>query len=139
MVFHVTVGDTRILLRDLRDRNLDLAITRMDGTAMERDIESWRHSFTIDWPLSPDRQTPLTRRRKLTLHQLIDEPWALPPPANFLSRFIAEFVSRAWIGAATGDGDHSFHPACATAVSRRVALSQFFPAPFCAFPAIANG
>ena len=39
MVFHVTVGDTRILLRDLRDRNLDLAITRMDGTAMERDIE----------------------------------------------------------------------------------------------------
>ena len=56
MVFHVTVGDTRILLRDLRDRNLDLAITRMDGTAMERDIEL-ETLFHVDWPLSPDRQT----------------------------------------------------------------------------------
>lgn len=39
MVFHVTIGDTRILLRDLRDRSLDLAITRMEATNAERDIE----------------------------------------------------------------------------------------------------
>ena len=89
MVFHVTVGDTRILLRDLRDRNLDLAITRMDGTVTERDIEL-ETLFHDQLAVIAGQTNPLTRRRKLTLHELIDEPWALPPPDNFLSRFIAE-------------------------------------------------
>ena len=89
MVFHVTVGDTRILLRDLRDRNLDLAITRMDATVTERDIEL-EILFHDRLAVIAGQTNPLTRRRKLTLHELIDEPWALPPPDNFLSRFIAE-------------------------------------------------
>ena len=89
MVFHVTVGDTGMLLRDLRDRNLDLAITRMVATGAESDIEV-ETLFHDRLAVIAGQTNPLTKRRKLTLHELIDEPWALPPPDNFLSRFIAE-------------------------------------------------
>ena len=89
MVFHVTVGDTGILLRDLRDRNLDLAITRMVATDAESDIEV-ETLFHDRLAVIAGQTNPLTTRRKLTLHELINEPWTLPPPDNFLSRFIAE-------------------------------------------------
>ena len=71
------------------DRNLDLAITRMDGTVTERDIEL-ETLFDDRLAVVAGQTNPLTRRRKLTLNELIDGPWALPPPDNFLSRFIAE-------------------------------------------------
>lgn len=89
MSFHVTVGDTRILLRELRDRNLDLAITRMEATDAERDI-AVETLFHDRLAVIAGQTNPLAKRRKLSLHELTNEPWVLPPPDNFLSRFIAE-------------------------------------------------
>jgi len=37
-------------------------------------------------------QNPLTRRRKLTLADVADEPWTLFPPDSFFGSVIAEAV-----------------------------------------------
>jgi DNA-binding transcriptional LysR family regulator len=40
VVFHVTVGDTGMLYRELRHRNIDVAVTRMAEPSAEDDLRT---------------------------------------------------------------------------------------------------
>jgi DNA-binding transcriptional LysR family regulator len=89
IVFHVTVNDTAVLHRELRHRNLDVAITRMAETTIESDLEI--EVLLKDRLVVMARASnPWVRRRKVELSDLVDEPWALPPPGTFLSGFVEE-------------------------------------------------
>ncbi|MBV1799896.1 LysR family transcriptional regulator [Siccirubricoccus sp. G192] len=88
MTFEVEMADTGLLFQRLRDRSLDLAVSRTAGAAAEPDL-------LVD-PLFDDplvvmagRRNPLARRRRILLAELMAEPWVLPPPDSFLGGMIA--------------------------------------------------
>lgn len=94
MRFEVEVAPTHELLAGLRERRLDIAVTRMAAADSEPDL---RVEVLFDDPLAvlADRSNPLLRRRRLALRDLLDQPWAIPPPDTFIGNFIAQaFGSR---------------------------------------------
>ena len=75
--------------RELRQRNIELAIAATDGLPADPEITTE--------VLFNDRQVLMTgvnsswaRRRKLDLKDLMHEPWILPPPESIVGRYIAE-------------------------------------------------
>jgi DNA-binding transcriptional LysR family regulator len=95
MRFQVEVAATTVLFRGLRDRSLDLAISRTLGLEAEPDLHA---AMLFDDPLvvMAGRQHPLLRRhgRRLELAELQEEPWVLPPYGGFLGGFIQEAFRR---------------------------------------------
>lgn len=89
ITFHVLVNDTRTLLRELRDRNIDLAFTRLPAPMDDADLACYE---LFDEPLAIvcGVQNRWARRRKIELSALASEPWTLPPPDTFFGRFIVE-------------------------------------------------
>lgn len=65
------------LYRELRDRNVDLIVGRMTLPLEDDDLEA-EVLFNDPLLVVVGPHNPLLRRRKLELHQLIDEPWILP-------------------------------------------------------------
>ena len=88
MNFHVVSGDTASLYRDVANRSIELAICRMIGRLPdEAEAEVlFRDSVAIMTAAS----NPLTRRRNLTLSDLLHEPWLLFPYESFFGSMIGE-------------------------------------------------
>jgi DNA-binding transcriptional LysR family regulator len=78
-VFHLVVADIETLHSALIERNVDLLITREF-----RPLADERLSFELlfDDPIVAvaGAQSPWVRRRRIVLTELLNEPWALPPP-----------------------------------------------------------
>jgi DNA-binding transcriptional LysR family regulator len=90
MMFRVEVGDTAALFRWLRERAIDLAVTRTAGGDAEADLRA-DTLFQDPLVVMTGRQNPLVRRRgALELAELLDQPWTLSPPGNFLGRMVVE-------------------------------------------------
>ncbi len=89
IMFHVVVNDTRTLLRELRDRNIDLAFTRLPAPTDDADLSSY-DLFNEPLAIVCGAQNPWSRRRKIDLGALASEPWTLPPPDTFFGRFIVD-------------------------------------------------
>jgi DNA-binding transcriptional LysR family regulator len=88
MFFHVVTGDTATLYRDVMDRNIELAICRMIGPLPDElaaDI-----LFHDAFAVMTSAKNPLTRRRKLTLAELANEPWTLYPSDSFFGTVVAQ-------------------------------------------------
>jgi len=86
--FHVVAGDTASLYRDVSERNIELAICRMIGRLPDElaaDV-----LFYDAFSIVTSAKNPLTRRRKVTLADLRNEPWALLPFDSFFGSVIAE-------------------------------------------------
>ena len=73
VVFHVVLSDTALLYREVADRNIELAICRMLGQLPD-DLAA-ETLFHDAFAVMTAARNPLTRRRKLTLAELADEPW----------------------------------------------------------------
>jgi DNA-binding transcriptional LysR family regulator len=88
MFFHVVVGGNETLYGDVTERNIELATCRMTGELpAELAGETLFHdSFAV----MTSARNPLTRRRKLTLAQLANEPWTLYPFDSFFGSLIAQ-------------------------------------------------
>jgi DNA-binding transcriptional LysR family regulator len=134
MGFRIEVGDTTMLFRMLRDRSIDLAVTRTAGGEAEADL---RAEVLFHDPLAVmvGRQSPLLRRRRrLELADLLDEAWALAPPGNFLGRLVMEAFNARGL-------DPPLRTIVATSVQARVALLRtgrflsMLPAAMLRFPA----
>jgi DNA-binding transcriptional LysR family regulator len=92
MNFHIVAGDTASLYQDVANRNIELAICRMIGRLPD-DAEAevlFRDSVTIMTAAS----NPLTRRRNLTLADLMQEPWLLFPYDSFFGSMIGEIFRK---------------------------------------------
>lgn len=88
MIFHIVVGDTGSLYRDVTGRNVELAICRMIGRLP--DELTAEILFYDALAIMAAANNPLTRRRKLTLADLMNEPWTLYPYDSFFGSVIAE-------------------------------------------------
>jgi DNA-binding transcriptional LysR family regulator len=85
---HVIAGDTSTLYRDVVERNIEFAVCRMIGQLPE-DLagEVILHDSLA---IMTSATNPLTRRRKLALGELLNEPWALYPVDSFFGLLIAQ-------------------------------------------------
>jgi DNA-binding transcriptional LysR family regulator len=83
MTFHLMVESTHVLLRDLRERAIELVISRMLTPIADDDL-SVTVLFHNQLAIIAGRDNPLARRKALKLEQLIDEPWVLPPSDGWL-------------------------------------------------------
>jgi DNA-binding transcriptional LysR family regulator len=90
---HVTEGDPATLCRLLRERQIDLAILR---TSQSEDLEA---DALFEEPLLviAGLQNPWSRRRKIDLADLLDEPWTLPRADNVAGVLIADCFHSAGI------------------------------------------
>ena len=89
--FVVNAGDTLALQERLRQREIDIAVTRMAADFDRYEDLSGESLFEDELAVIAGKHNPLTRRRKLTLGSLMSEKWLLGVAANsFLRPFIEE-------------------------------------------------
>jgi DNA-binding transcriptional LysR family regulator len=88
MIFHVVAGDTGSLYREVAERNIELAICRMIGRLP--DELAAEVLFNDALSIMAAASHPLTRRRKLTIADLVNEPWTLYPYESFFGSVIAD-------------------------------------------------
>jgi DNA-binding transcriptional LysR family regulator len=90
LAFHVTVGEGPALCdRELRDRDIDLMIGRLPDadTLPHAEVEVLFQEWMF---VVAGSRNPWTRRRRIELADLIDEPWCLPPPEGFPGSLVAK-------------------------------------------------
>jgi DNA-binding transcriptional LysR family regulator len=87
--FDIVEADLATLLRQLRDRSVDLAIAPTIGLPPQDDMhaEVLLHDHHV--PLA-GAQSTRARRRKITWAEVVDEPWVLPPPNILLWPYLVE-------------------------------------------------
>lgn len=89
IMFQVLLRDTVSLHRELAARNFDLLIAQMEQHIDEENTQSevLYHESIV---LVAGAQHPTTKKRRIKLGDLIDEPWALPPPHSFISSLLLQ-------------------------------------------------
>jgi DNA-binding transcriptional LysR family regulator len=75
--------------RDLLERRCDLVVGRVLKSDAEQDFAT---EILFEEPASVvgGPQNPLVRRRRLTLAQLLDEPWTMPRPDSAVGNYLTE-------------------------------------------------
>ena len=87
--FQLIPADSVTLVeRELRQRNVELLITSTSSLSPAGDLDI-EDLFDDRFVVMAGLESKWLRRRKLTLADLIDEPWVLPPPASAPGRHIA--------------------------------------------------
>jgi len=88
MTFHVVTGDTASLYPQLAARSVELIISRITGPV----TEEYSADILFHDPLVvvAGVSNPLSRRRKIALAELMNEPWALGPVDSFSGAVQAE-------------------------------------------------
>jgi DNA-binding transcriptional LysR family regulator len=77
MAFDVVTGPVLTLHRDLRERRIELVVTRTVEFADQNDMVV-QNLFDDDIVAVAAKQNPWTRRRHIDLGELVKEPWTLP-------------------------------------------------------------
>jgi DNA-binding transcriptional LysR family regulator len=88
MAFDVVTGPVLTLYRDLEERRIELVITRLVDFA-DRENMSVENLFDDNIVAVAAAQNPWTRRRRIELAELANEPWTLPPPDTGIGAFAA--------------------------------------------------
>ncbi len=89
ITYQVVVGDSTSLVRDLRERALDVVLTRWTSAAIEDDL-AVDTLFKAPLAVLADRRHPLLSRKKLSLADTMREAWTLSPPDSFLGRVVVD-------------------------------------------------
>jgi DNA-binding transcriptional LysR family regulator len=89
---HVVAGDTAQLYAEVTARNIEFAVCRMIGRLPEElAAEVLFHDAVA---VMTSAKNPLTRRRRLTMAELADEPWTLFPYDSLFGSVIADIFRR---------------------------------------------
>ena len=83
IVFRLVTAYAETLHRELIERNVDLLIARGSGSAADERLD-YELLFDDPYFVAAGAHNPWTRRRKIELAELVNEPWVLPPPASTL-------------------------------------------------------
>src|SRR5450631_1376178 len=78
ILFHLMTGYAESLHHELCERNVDLLIARRFGSIIDERLD-FEFLFNDSCVVAAGAQSPWARRRKITLADLINEPWVLPP------------------------------------------------------------
>lgn len=88
--FHIAPGDTVSLQdRELVRRTIDCAVVPISGLSQRAEIEL-EVLFDDRHVIMAGAANKWTRRRKIKLSDLLNEPWVLPPPGSTSGEYIAE-------------------------------------------------
>src|SRR5262245_713234 len=77
--FHVLATDTATAYRALLERQVDLAIVHVIEPITGDELQA-EPLFRDPHVVVAGLQNPMTRRRRVVLRDLANEPWTLPPP-----------------------------------------------------------
>jgi DNA-binding transcriptional LysR family regulator len=89
IAFHVKLGDAAALhYHDLRERNVDLLFGRVVEST-EDDVNA-EILFQDRLHVVAGAKSPWTRRRQVTLKELVGESWTLPPPDTYVGGLVVD-------------------------------------------------
>jgi DNA-binding transcriptional LysR family regulator len=88
MTFRIIAGDLQMLSRELESRHIDLLVSRIYSPRSEE--HSVEVLFEDPLVVVAGANNPLTRRRKVELTELLDQPWTLQPFDNNFGAFVME-------------------------------------------------
>jgi DNA-binding transcriptional LysR family regulator len=89
IAFHVKLGDAAMLhYHELRERNVDLLFGRV--VELKEDDVNAEVLFEDRLYVVAGADNPWTRRRKVSLKDLVHEPWTLPPTDSYVGGLITE-------------------------------------------------
>jgi len=91
--YHVLVSDTDTLGRELRERALDVLVTRWVSPLVADDLAT-TVLFKSPLAVMAGRHHPLLLRKKLNLGDLMGEQWTLSPADSFLGRIVVDLFQR---------------------------------------------
>lgn len=95
VTFEIVAADTFALHTKLRERQIDIAVTRMASNFDAYEDLHAEALFEDELAVIAGKDNKLARRRGLTLRDLLEEPWLLGPPSqSFLRPFIEEAFQR---------------------------------------------
>jgi DNA-binding transcriptional LysR family regulator len=89
IAFHINVRPAEFLHRELSERNVDLLVARQFGDLADERL-NFETLFADAYVIAAGAQNPLTRRRRIELAELVNEPWTLPPPDHALGAVARE-------------------------------------------------
>jgi DNA-binding transcriptional LysR family regulator len=81
------IGSVDQSLRELRERNIDLGLGRLEPAEDDIDVQTLFDDATV---VVAGAHNAWTRRRGIVLADLSAEPWVLPPPDTLIGRLISE-------------------------------------------------
>ena len=87
MTFTLTVGPTDVLLQAMRQRDIELVISRLADFVADEDLNV-DTLFHDELAVICSKSNKWTRRRGVKLVDLITEPWVFPPASGFLTKII---------------------------------------------------
>lgn len=87
LVFHIMPGDTALLYRELRERNVDLIVARVRGTEEDTNTEILHEDTFV---VAAGAKNRWVSRRTLNLADLLGEPWILPPLDSWSGALVLE-------------------------------------------------
>lgn len=91
--YFVEVTDTTTMMRLLRERTLDVALTRWTPKNAADDLHA-EELFKTKLAVMAAKQHSLTRAGKLALKDLMEERWTLSPADSFLGQIVRETFRR---------------------------------------------
>jgi DNA-binding transcriptional LysR family regulator len=94
IVFHFATDYAEALHLRLRERNLDLLIARKFGPIAD-DTFSFEFLFDDRNVVAAGLESPWAKRRRITLAELVNEQWVLPPPQRGITSIAMEAFSAA--------------------------------------------
>src|SRR5262249_55041987 len=86
MAFDVVTGPVLTVCRELTERRVELVITRIVEFAGQDNMVV-ENLFDDDFVTVAATQNPWSRRRRIELAELANEPWTLPPPDTGIGAF----------------------------------------------------
>jgi len=84
MRFELSVGPTDLLLRQLRQRDVEIVISRVASMTGHDDL-SVETLFHDELAVICSKRSKWAQRRNVFLAQLVGEPWIFPPATGFLT------------------------------------------------------
>jgi DNA-binding transcriptional LysR family regulator len=93
ITYQVTINDADTTLRQLRDRELDVVLTRWNPETTPDDL-SFEILFHSPLAVLANKSHPLVKRKKLNLKDLTGERWTLSPPDSYFGRIATDVFRR---------------------------------------------
>jgi len=89
MTFDVVTSATATSYRELRERKVELVVGRITEWVGEGDVVA-ESLFDYAMVVVAASRNPWTRRRRIALAELVNEPWTLPPPDSYIGALAAQ-------------------------------------------------
>jgi DNA-binding transcriptional LysR family regulator len=93
ITYHVKVSEPDTLERELRERALDVAVTRWNSRLVADDLAA-EVLYKSTLAVMADKSHPMVARKRLALADLMQEQWTLSPPESFLGRIGVDVFRR---------------------------------------------